>query len=261
MTIESESIGLTTNFSKKIDAAEHVSIYASIATSTSFADGQAAYVFKQSNTPIMEYEFKKGEPAGLYNLRVYWKSDEFDANDLEVHIYGDGVQVASLIDSSGGNFQTIGSNFIFMFYPSVEYKLVITTGENSDKSTVWVDYVQLDQIYACGTVGSLMYVYGDDGPAVEVIDRGTASVAGWGGATADTAVTFNLEYSTPPQIELSCGNHLYNPSWHSKTTTGFTIRVVGMNLSTFSDTVEVDWVAHGSIVPPFKPKNHDYGTP
>ena len=259
MTITSESVGITVNNARRLEAENHI------------ADGHKIYDSTCSNgigvstrgalIPLMSVDFQEQELSGVYNIRAYWKSSEFDAQDLILNVYADGTLEGTLSEASGGDYLTVGSSFVYLFYPNTAYTIEVTSGTESANTVVTLDYIQLDQIYSHGVISSLLYTYGTDGPALEVTDRGTATVVGTGAATANTAVTFNVTFSTPPQVELTSNSHLHNPSWHSKTNTGVTVRLVDMNLGTFSDTVDVDWVAHGSVLPPFNPRGHDYGTP
>jgi len=262
MTITTNSSGLLSNHTRRFDAVEYKTPYVSVINDDQFTDDNCVVCYNQANTNMMEVgPIPSGELSGLYNIRAYWNSSEFDAKDLKIHIYEDDVLRETTEFYGGGDYLTVGSGVISLFYPTHSYRIVVSSGSDSGVSVVKLDYIQLDQIYSSGEIASRLYVYGDSGPSIEVTDRGTATVTGTGTATADTVVSFNVTYSTPPQVELTSNSHLHNPSWHTKTNSGVTIRIVDMNLGTFSDTILVDWVARGSVLPPFKPGLTDYGTP
>ena len=259
MTIISESVGMTVNNARRLEAEDHI------------ADGYRIYDSTCSNgmgvgvrgdlIPLMSVDFNEQELSGVYNIRAYWKSSEFDAQDLILNVYGDDVLEGTLSEASGGDFLTVGSSFVYLFYPNKTYTIEVTSGTESANTVVTLDYIQLDQIYSHGVISSLLYTYGTDGPALEVTDRGTTTITGTGGATASAAITFNVEYSTPPQVITTTNSINYHSDRESVTKTGCNIVVAELNYSTFSSSVVVDWVAVGSVLPPFNPSGHDYGTP
>lgn len=259
MAIEQYSTGLPQNHTKRFDALTYKTAYAVEEWDSNFTDDNCIVVYNQAKTPMMDTgTIPKGELAGFYVLKTFWTSNNLGQADLEVLIYEDGVVADTLTAFWGGDFLNTGSVYNVFFSPLHEYRIVVQTGSDGGLSKVKLDYIQIESIPRNAVIGARTDNSSGDGtPYLEVTDRGTITNTYTGAAASTGSITFNVTFTTPPQIFTQSRNQDHTAAPTVKSTTGATVYSRNMDGSVYTGSVNIDWVAYGSVKAPFKGVNYD----
>lgn len=214
-----------------------------------YLNGKAAY----SNNPGIILLDTKNIPASTLSgptvLTIMWDSSSSTTYDLLVQIIKDGVFDNELLIMHEDIVNDFGTALIHTFDPKSEYRIKI---QSTTSSEIYLDYLKFTEVFTGSEIAATRRVISAT-EVLEVGDRGTTTVTGTGAATADRTVYFNKIFAEPPTLTFTVYNHLFTPSIVSKSVDRFVLRLVEVNLSTFSSSILVDWVAKGSVFPPFAP--------
>lgn len=261
MTVEISQNGLLTNNRNRFDALKYKTDTVKEYPDANFTDNNCLISYKQSHNPMMIVDdIAKGELTGFYVMRIFWNSDELASNDLEVIIVRDGVEDEPINLVGDYDYLSGGSNVIVSFSPFEKNEFIIKTGQDADKATVKLDYVQLDQIPA-GTVLSLIRKgYGDEGIGQKFEEEGVIAITGNGNRERTVPITFRGTYREAPSImvsvegfaEMLCG-------FRNVTTTGMDVYLRYVENLGWTSTWNLHYWVKGNIIPPIKILTDDTG--
>jgi len=254
MGVDEYSTGLPQNHSKRFDALTYKTAYATEEWDSNFTDDNCIVVYHQAHTPMMDTgTIQKGELAGFYALKVFWTSDNLGGFDIEVLIYKDGTLDDTLTKFYGGDYLTTGSIYNVSFSPLSEYRIVVQTGSWADQSEVKLDYIQLDSIpHNAILSGRHDSSISDGSPYLEVRDHGTLTHSYSGVSAVISALTFNVTFTTPPEVRCGTNHGDFMANGESATTTGCNVKSRNVDGTSSTLSLLVYWEALGSVAPPFK---------
>jgi hypothetical protein len=243
------STGIPVNNGMLFDAVLFKGDNAQIKPDSSYLNGKAVYSNMPGTVLINTPKIPAGELSGDMVLTIMWDSSSSSTWDLLVQIIKDGVHERELIFMHEDSVNDFGTAIIHKFNSKSEYSIRI---QSTTASEIYLDYIKFTQVFPGSIISATRRVINEQ-ECIEVVDRGTTTVVGTGAATADKTIYFNAVFNEPPTLDFTVHNHLFKPSIVSKSVDRCVVRLVDVNLGTFSDSVNVDWVAHGSVIPPFAP--------
>jgi len=260
MAIISESTGLPTNPERRFNSVDYAPSDNYIEWDSDYTGNGYVKVYKQAGVVVFDTgTINAGEFVGIYNARTYFTATGLDIQSLVLNIYKDGVLESSTTLASNPSVLTTGDSTYINFFPDSEYRITLSTHADAVDYTVSFFYFQLDHMPRGTVVGAMDYSFGTSGPALTVLDMGTATITGNGARSKLQAVTFNIEYDTTPSVSVSTGDATYNVGWDNVSSTGFNATASHVDNVGWSSTFTVSWTALGSVLTPFKPKITDYG--
>lgn len=253
MGITTESIGLTKNPFRVLNAQNYKSLDSFLASYSDALGEEVATVIGPNKTLMDTDYFPMNEFIGLHQMSVRWDSSISEGNGLIVEYYWkdkDGTEGsypitaqwhADISDEFGSG---VGQAY---FHENHQYKVVIKSHPDiGDTDYVSLDYLKLEVADARKVTSQFTYAgNGGEVPAIQVLRAGSSVVTGNGtdyayGVTIPLGATPQLYYLT---VTANTNLKSYYAMVDSKNASSFKAWAVNKDGTLWSGAVSINWIA------------------